>query len=200
MVSEDTDIRERKKELRSRSAAVRREQPDKLAVSREIWRWVFELNVYGQAGTVMTYIGVGDEVETRPFLARLSADQKRIVVPYCRGGLLGLFRLNAVDELAPSTFGLLEPKRELRTLPERQVPADELDLLIVPGLAFDRRGGRLGHGKGYYDKLLGNLRPDAVAIGVAFECQILPAVPMLPHDVAMDLVATESALYRGRGR
>ncbi len=179
---------------------MRREQPDKAAVSREVWRWIFELSVYSQATTVMTYIGVSDEVETSPFLPRLRADQKRIVVPYCRAGVLELFRLNALDELAPSTFGLLEPKRELRALPERQVPADELDLLIVPGLAFDRRGGRLGHGKGYYDKLLGNLRPDATTVGVAFECQILPAVPMLAHDVAMDLVATESALYRGRGR
>lgn len=200
MVSDWKDMRAIKQELRFLSAAARRKQPDRTAVSREIWRWILELSVYGQAATVMTYIGIGDEVETSPFLPRLRADQKRIVVPYCRGGVLELFRLDAFDELAPSAFGLLEPKRELRALPERHVPAEELDLLIVPGLAFDRRGGRLGHGKGYYDRLLGNLRPDASTIGVAFECQILPAVPMLPHDVAMDFIATESALYRGLGR
>jgi 5-formyltetrahydrofolate cyclo-ligase len=199
-VVESADIRRWKQELRTRAQAARREQPDKEALSARIWQRVFERAEYEQAATVMTYVGVGEEVETRPFLPRIRADHKRIVVPYCRSGVLELFPLNDLDELAPSTFGLLEPKRELRGLPDRQVSVEELDFVITPGVAFDRQGGRLGHGKGYYDKLLRRLRADAVVLGIAFECQVLAEVPMLPHDVPMDHVATEAAVYQGRGR
>jgi 5-formyltetrahydrofolate cyclo-ligase len=68
-------------------------------------------------------------------------------------------------------------------------------MVVVPGVAFDRSGGRLGHGKGYYDKLLVRIRPDAHIVAVAYECQLFPEVPMLPHDVRMHKVVTESAVY-----
>ena len=68
----------------------------------------------------------------------------------------------------------------------------ELDLLVIPGLAFDRQGGRLGYGKGYFDRLLPGARPDALLAAVAFECQLFDAVPMQPYDVRVDAVVTES--------
>jgi 5-formyltetrahydrofolate cyclo-ligase len=189
-----------KQELRQRALAARRVQADRERLSEIIWQRIAALPEYGRASSVMTYVGVGDEVATLPYFAWLRADGKQIVVPYCRGGVLELFRLEDAAELAPSTFGLLEPKRELRGRAERRVAVEQLDLLVVPGLAFDRQGGRLGYGKGYYDKLLGKLRVDATAIAAAFECQVVPMVPMLPHDVPMDYVATDAALYRGGGR
>ena len=72
--------------------------------------------------------------------------------------------------------------------------------MIVPGVAFDRDGGRLGHGFGYYDKLLNRARPDAPLVALAFECQLFPQIPMQAHDVFMDKVVTESAVYAGKGR
>jgi 5-formyltetrahydrofolate cyclo-ligase len=75
-----------------------------------------------------------------------------------------------------------------------------LDLVMVPGVAFDLRGGRLGHGKGYYDRLLPRIRPSAPLVAVAFECQLFPEIPMLEYDVFMDRVITEKAIYLGRGR
>ena len=69
----------------------------------------------------------------------------------------------------------------------------------MPGLSFDRRGGRLGYGKGYYDKLLHQVRGDAAKLAVCFECQLVAEVPSLPHDVRMDLIVTEKAVYRVRG-
>jgi 5-formyltetrahydrofolate cyclo-ligase len=71
---------------------------------------------------------------------------------------------------------------------------------MVPGVAFDREGGRTGHGKGYYDKLLQHARPDAPLVALAFECQLFPEIPMQPHDIFMDAVVTEEAVYPGRGR
>ena len=64
-------------------------------------------------------------------------------------------------------------------------------------MAFDRRGGRLGHGKGYYDSFLKQTRPETPLVALAFECQIVPEVPMLPHDVYMTKVVTEKGIYEG---
>jgi 5-formyltetrahydrofolate cyclo-ligase len=108
--------------------------------------------------------------------------------------------LQNVKELAVGGFGILEPRPELRGDLAKQVKPVELDLVMVPGLAFDHRGGRLGHGKGYYDRLLDRVRRDAAVVAVAFECQVFPEIPMLEFDVFMDKVITERAIYEGRGR
>src|SRR5262245_55218940 len=97
-------------------------------------------------------------------------------------------------------YKILEPRPELRSVPEKRVTAAELDLVVVPGVAFDRRGARMGHGFGYYDKLLKNARADAPLVALAFECQLFDEIPIEDHDVFMDLVITEKAVYAGRGR
>ena len=71
---------------------------------------------------------------------------------------------------------------------------------MVPGVAFDRRGGRMGHGFGYYDKLLEHARPDAPLVALAFECQLFPEIPTQAHDIFMDKIITEQAIYAGKGR
>lgn len=143
----------------------------------------------------MVYVGLPDEVQTLPFLSHLREDGRQIVVPFCQGRELGLFRLEDPDELVPQTLGILEPRPELRALGDRAVAPAALDLVLVPGVAFDRRCGRLGHGKGYYDRLLALLRPDTLCLALAFECQVLAEVPVLPHDVRMDRVLTEDSQY-----
>jgi 5-formyltetrahydrofolate cyclo-ligase len=80
------------------------------------------------------------------------------------------------------------------------IAPQELDLVMVPGTAFDPQGGRMGQGKGYYDRLLENVRLDAKLVALAYECQIFPEIPVAPHDVFMDYVLTESQMYHGRGR
>jgi len=71
---------------------------------------------------------------------------------------------------------------------------------LVPGVAFDKRGGRLGNGAGYYDRLLSQVRADCLLVGICYESQLVSDVVTEPHDVFMDYVITEAALYRGRGR
>jgi 5-formyltetrahydrofolate cyclo-ligase len=70
----------------------------------------------------------------------------------------------------------------------------------VPGVAFDQSGGRMGHGFGYYDRLLQHARPDAPLVALAFECQLFPEIPAEAHDIFMDKSITEKAVYVGRGR
>src|SRR4051812_2636204 len=156
---------------------------------------------YAAARTVLFYVDVRSEVRTRHYLPTALTHGKKVVVPWCNDqGELELFHLESMDELAVGMYRILEPKPELRRLPAKQVEPRALDLVMVPGVAFDRTGARMGHGKGYYDKLLQHARPDAPLVALAFECQLFPEIPTAPHDVFMDKVITEKAVYPGKGR
>lgn len=185
--------------LRQQVLALRRQQPDKDLLSEVICGKVAALPQYRQADAVMSYVGVRSEVRTWPFLEQVLHQGKTLVVPYCVGQHLELFRLESMDELAQGYFGLWEPRTELRTSPDKQIDVTRIDLVMVPGIVFDRQGGRIGHGKGYYDRLLATVRPEACLVGVAFQCQIVPTVPLEPYDVSMDLVITETTVEQGRG-
>jgi len=191
---------QRKKQIREQGHAARRIQEDKDAISRQIVSRFLELPEYQAAGTVMFYIDVRDEVRTRFALPEAIQSQKRIVIPYCVAGELELFLLEEMAELEIGMYKILEPRTELRGIPEKAVSRDELDLIMVPGVAFDSQGGRTGHGNGYYDKLLAHARLDTPLVAIAFDCQIFPEVPVREHDVYMDKVITQSELYIGQGR
>jgi 5-formyltetrahydrofolate cyclo-ligase len=183
---------------RIRKEAVRRRNglPGAEALSRRIFQRLAALPEYARARTVMLYLDIRSEVRTRWYLPTLWGEHgKGAVVPYCRAEELGLFRVTSLEELAPGTMRILEPRPQWRDRAERCVAPDELDLILVPGVAFDRRGGRLGYGRGYYDKLLRRVRPDAAKIALCFECQLFAEIPSLAHDVRMDKVVTEDAVY-----
>lgn len=192
---------ELKKQIREQAHANRNAQENKDELSRQIVRDFMALPEYQAAKTVLFYLDVRSEVRTRHSLEDALASGKKIVVPYCvEGEVLELFHLEALDELSLGMYRILEPKPELRALPAKQVPVEEIDLIMVPGVAFDRRGGRTGHGKGYYDKLLEHARPETPLVALAFECQMFPEIPMQDHDVFMDKVITEKEAYTGLGR
>ena len=145
---------ERKRELRALAIANRKREPNREALGYQVLERLAGLPEYDAATRLSIYIGGPDEVPTLPLLSSMWSEGKRTAVPCCIGDHLELFWIEAVDELAPRTLGILEPKREIRRTAERRVVVTALDLIVVPGLAFDRSGGRIGHGKGYYDKLL----------------------------------------------
>jgi 5-formyltetrahydrofolate cyclo-ligase len=181
-----------KDELRRIALARRAVLPGKDALSSQIMETLIGLSEFAAARAVMIYLDARSEVRTRPALPRLLADQRRIVVPWCDGDHLRLFLLHDLAELDSGSFGILEPRAVLRERPDRNIDPCELDLLVIPGVAFDRRGGRIGHGRGYFDRLLIDVRESATLIGLAFDCQVFDHVPTEPHDVPMDLVVTES--------
>ena len=148
----------------------------------------------------MFYIDVRAEVRTRHNLEDALASGKKIVVPYCVDGELELFHLESMDELEIGMYKILEPRADLRDVEAKRVDVSELDLIQVPGVAFDSMGGRTGHGKGYYDKLLEHAKPTTPLVAIAFECQIFPEIPMEDHDIYMDKVVTESNVFQGKGR
>ena len=194
------DFQTRKQTLRAQAHENRKNQEQKDELSRLICDKFVGLPEYAAARTVMFYIDVRTEVRTRQFLPDALRQGKKIVVPYCVDGELELFWLESMYELSTGMYKILEPRAELRQLPAKRVAVSELDLVMVPGVAFDRSGARMGHGKGYYDKLLEHARPDTPCVALAFECQLFDEIPTQDHDVFMDKLITESAVYSGRGR
>lgn len=194
-------VHERKQKLREEAHSRRNAQANKDELSQRICERFVALPEYKASRTVLFYVDVRSEVRTRHYLATALTHGKTIVVPWCNEqGELELFHLENMDELALGMYRILEPRTELRTLPRKAVAVSELDLVMVPGVAFDRRGGRMGHGKGYYDKLLEHVRPDAPLVALAFECQLFDEIPVAGHDVFMDKVITEACVYPGQGR
>ncbi len=200
-MTSETAIRERKDALRKQAHANRNDQENKDELSRRIIGAFMSLPEYATAETVMFYIDVRSEVRTRHDLEQALQSGKTIVVPWCNAdGELELFRLDSMDELEIGMYKILEPRAELRGLAEKQFNVELLDLIMVPGVGFDRRGARTGHGKGYYDKLLQHARSNTPLIALAFECQLFDEIPVADHDIFMDKIITEDHIYDGRGR
>ncbi len=200
-MTSETALRERKDALRKQAHANRNAQENKDELSRRIVGAFMALPEYATAETVMFYIDVRSEVRTRHDLELALQSGKTIVVPWCNAdGELELFKLDSMDELEIGMYKILEPRTELRGLAEKQVNVELLDLIMVPGVGFDRRGARTGHGKGYYDKLLQHARRNTPLVALAFECQMFDEIPMADHDIFMDKIITEDHVYNGRGR
>lgn len=199
-------MNELKNRQRRQAYEARNNQDDKDAVSQIICAQLIGHPGYQLAKTVMWYSHCHSEVRTQAaLLDELAAGQRVIVMPYCTKdeqgqAQLGLWRLEDMAELVPGMWGILEPPKSRWGEPSKAVAVEQIDCIIVPGVAFDRNGGRLGNGAGYYDRLLNCVRADAVLLGVCFESQLLEQVVMDAHDVAMDAVITEHARYAGQGR
>jgi 5-formyltetrahydrofolate cyclo-ligase len=192
------DTTSEKRRFRESARASRHAQEDKEKTSRVIVQRLMSLPEYEAAQSVAFYVDVRDEVRTRFAIPKALNSGKQILVPFCADDQLELCRIENVHELELGRFGVLEPRSELREA-SRLATAADVDLIVVPGVAFDRHGGRMGHGLGYYDRLLVDVPPSTVLVGLAFECQVFHDIPVETHDVSMDWVITESTVYIGRG-
>jgi 5-formyltetrahydrofolate cyclo-ligase len=191
--------------MRRAAYDARNAQEDKERISQFAVERLMQLPEYRAAKTVLWYLDCRSELRTRQVLPAALASGKRIVVPYCtvdeRGdNKLGLWWLKALDELVVGKWKILEPPRERWGEAGREVSPGEIDFVVVPGVGFGRDGARMGNGQGYYDRVLGNVRPDCSLVGLCYECQLFDGLVVDAHDVFMDKVVTESAVYEGRGR
>ena len=188
-----------KQRIRRSAQRNRRRQENKERLSQQIIETCLTLPSVRRAKTLLIYLSVRDEVRTVSLFPQVQADTWKIVVPWCtETGDLELFALDSMDELQVGRFGILEPVADLRGLHGKQVTMAEIDAVLVPGVAFDRNGGRLGHGHGYYDRLLQHARSDCLLAGLAWDCQMFSEIPMDQHDVFMDCVVTETDVHSGR--
>jgi 5-formyltetrahydrofolate cyclo-ligase len=173
---------ERKKELRKRIAQLKTLHSlstTRLAQSKQIFSLLEEHPAFQKAKTILLYYALSDEVETQTFIAAWSG-KKTILLPRITGDELELKVYQGAEHLQQNSYGIDEPVGESFS------DYSAIDLAIVPGVAFDNQGHRLGRGKGYYDRLLPQL--SAYKIGVCFPFQLVDDVPTDPFDIAMDEV------------
>ncbi len=185
-----------KKQQRSSAYQARNRQQNKDHLSQIICNTFIAQESYQQAETIMWYLHCRSEVRTLETALLQLNSSKRIIIPYCTTDIdgqnkLGLWWLEDIAELSPGTWGILEPPKIRWGEKGKEVSANELDLIMVPGVAFDRHGGRLGNGAGYYDRLLQEVRTDTELTAVCFESQLCSKVIMEKHDVYMNKVITE---------
>lgn len=182
--------------LRSAMLAARAAVPgeQRAAASAAVRRRLEDLPELRAARAVLAYAAFGAEVDLDPWLQTLLAAGTGVFLPWVEGPRLGIARVCDLEaDLVPAWRGVREP----RAIGRRPARPDRLDAVVIPGVAFDRSGCRLGYGGGHFDRLLAMLRPGTPAVGVAFEIQIVPGVPTAAHDRPVDVVVTERAVYRG---
>lgn len=158
---------------------------------------VFAMKEYLQAVTIMVYLDFRNEVQTGALLSRSMDNGKRVVVPATETKehlLIPSLIKHYPEELRPGHWGILEPTPGSL----RPVHPKDIDLVFVPGVAFDLAGNRLGYGGGYYDRFLARLGEHAVFIALAFEIQVRPHVYPAAHDIPMHYLITENRIISVR--
>ncbi|MDD5346996.1 MAG: 5-formyltetrahydrofolate cyclo-ligase [Candidatus Omnitrophica bacterium] len=153
-------------------------EDNRITKSRKIKHKLFRSRMFKNAKTVMFYMSFGGEVETIDMIKEAQELGKTVVVPVCdKNRMMRPCLLKDRGALLRGPYGIREPAEK------KALSVRSLDLIIVPGLAFDAKGRRLGRGKGYYDRFLQKVPPDIVSIGLAYDFQVLPTVPTTEHDV-----------------
>lgn len=153
---------------------------ERLFLSRQLTARLESHPRFASAHTILLYHSLPDEVNTHELIRRWS-NKKRILLPVVNGNDLELKEYKGENELENGQYGISEPTG----LPF--LSFNEIDLAVIPGMAFDKDGNRLGRGKGYYDRLLARLSSSKIyKIGLCFDFQFLPHIPAEAHDVVMD--------------
>ena len=148
------------------------------AMSKELCNRVLASAWWREAGTLLLYYPLADEVDVRPLIQEAYEGGKCVLLPVCKGDELELHRYGGEDSLSLGAFGIMEPRGPL--FAEADYP--DIQLAIIPGMAFDKAGYRLGRGKGYYDRLLPKLGKARLQ-GICFPFQLVAEVPSEAHDI-----------------
>ena len=153
---------------------------------------LFEMDIFKEAYTILFYVSYGKEVNTHNMIKESILNGKKIFVPIVdkRNKKLLITELKNWKDLTPGSYNILEPKRKNKN----SVSLESIDLIIVPGIGFDRNGNRIGHGCGYYDRLL---RDSSVSIiGFVFQTQLLDKISVEKHDIQVDVIITEDEIIK----
>mgnify|MGYP001188473329 CR=1 FL=1 len=184
-------ISEEKKSIREKVRTERAalSQADRSAKNNSIANQLETLAPFQTAQTILFYVSTDEEVDTHHLIQK-HLPQKTIIVPTVdpKTNHLELFHLKKWEDLSQGHYGILEihDNKRLACHP------NHIDLIIVPGIAFDKNGHRIGYGKGYYDRLLKN--HPATTIGLAYELQITEKLPTDPHDIPVQMIVTENQI------
>lgn len=177
-----------KKDIRKTILRVRSLQPPQGIVAKNaaIKKRLMQLPEYIKAKTVLLYASFGSEVETHGIITSALNDGKNVCLPIVEDNTrLSIRSISSLADTASGCMGILEPLKEK----SNPVSASAIDLVVAPGVAFDRNGNRIGYGRGYYDRLLKKMRCPVVAL--AFEIQVIESIPHNENDVSVGKIVTE---------
>lgn len=187
-----------KKEFRKRVISERKNQTSEFINKNSsiITEKILEMDCIKEANTIMLYLDFNNEVKTDHLITKLISLRKTVASPITlkkEHKLIPAQITDPINGLTVNTFGsynIREPKPDCSPT----INVKDLDVVIVPAVAYDKNCYRLGYGGGFYDRFLVNLRPDAKTIGIAFDLQIFDEVPREPHDAQLDFIITESQI------
>jgi len=163
-------------------------------ISKKVEENLVSMPEFKAASLVVSYCALKDEVQTRPIIERAIAEGKRVAVVVAdpKKRTLSFSEIDSFEgDLEPGSFGIMEPKAGRG----RRVPLDEADVVLVPLVAWDDRGHRLGYGAGYFDRGLKGA-DGVLKVGLAMESQRVEAIPQTRHDVPLDVIVTEKRVLR----
>lgn len=155
---------------------------EKEKADQSIFQQIIESPRYKQADTLFCYVSTEDEVNTWTILAKALEDGKKVAVPLCIGkGIMEARQIQKLEDLEKGAYGIMEPKEECK-----KVQTDQIDLAIIPCVSADKKGRRLGHGAGFYDRFLQDT--DFYKIMICYRALMLENIPTAEHDIIMDQV------------
>ena len=178
---EKSEIRRKIKALRSMLL-----ESERMSAAEEVFEKLENTAAFMLADRILMYHSLPDELSTHRFLDKWSG-RKSFYLPRVNGVNLDILPYDQT-RLELGAFHIEEPTGE------DTIPPDEIELIVVPGVAYDRNGNRLGRGKGFYDRLLATTK--ATKVGVGYEFQMIDEIPSEPHDVKMDMVITHHTVIR----
>ncbi|WP_425446268.1 5-formyltetrahydrofolate cyclo-ligase [Dethiothermospora halolimnae] len=161
--------------------------------SNKIISTIKKLKEFKEGSNIMVYLSFNNEVNSFPLIEYCKKKGKKVIIPYCKkkGKEIIPTELKNMDlELKKSSFGYLEQKPEFL----RPIDMEKIDLIIIPGIGFDKKCYRLGYGAGYYDRFLARLNFKIPTIGVCYDYQILDAIMTEDFDIPMDYIVTEKRI------
>ncbi|MCK4509003.1 MAG: 5-formyltetrahydrofolate cyclo-ligase [Desulfuromonadales bacterium] len=177
-----------KRSIRTRFLAERRSRPLESCISSsaEIQLRFLQSELFHRAECLALYSAIHNEVLTETVSARAFELGKTLVYPRIKDDDLEFVEVLSLADLTRGAFGVLEPQGD------RLRAVEELDLVVVPGVAFDQSGHRLGYGRGFYDRTLSACRADCAKVGLAYDSQLLDTLPVAEHDQKLSVLMTES--------
>ena len=177
-----------KQEIRKRNLKLRAEIKNREELDDKIHKFFLESPFYKDAKTIMVYVSYKSEIDTKRLILKMLNDKKRLCAPVCYdNGEMEAYEFSDICDLKENKMGILEPERIKKVLPE------QIDLIIVPGCAFNESGARVGYGGGFYDRFLP--KTTAKACGLFYEALKTDFTPD-KTDVPLKLVITEEKIYK----
>ena len=161
---------------------------DRQEADKSIKKNLFKEDYFNKSKNIFIYIGFGSEINTSIYIKEFLEMGKNIYVPRVKKGsrIMEAIKIDNLEDLTENKYGILEPSDE-----KKAVSGEILDLIILPGVAFDEKGSRLGYGGGFYDIFLQNNAKDVIKVALAYEFQILDSIPLEDHDIKANYLITD---------